>query len=100
MGGRSLEITIGDRTQSLKDWAAEAGLPYGTVHQRVRVLGWPVERALSEPPKPRPENVLIEHSGRAMTANAWAKVTGVPSATIRNRLALGWSVARALETPR
>jgi hypothetical protein len=38
-------ITIGGRTQCLKDWAAEVGLRYDTVHARLK-RGWSIDKAL------------------------------------------------------
>jgi len=38
-------VTIGSRTQCLKDWALEFGIDYQRVHGRVR-RGWSVESAL------------------------------------------------------
>lgn len=37
------------RTQCLKDWAAEAGIPYLTFYTRLRRYGWSFEDALNTP---------------------------------------------------
>jgi hypothetical protein len=42
-------ITHGGRTQTLAEWAREAGLKPGTVTRRLNKLGWSIQRALSEP---------------------------------------------------
>jgi len=41
-------IAFRGRTQSLAAWAEELGIPYFTIHARLR-RDWPIERALSEP---------------------------------------------------
>lgn len=41
--------TLNGETRILKDWAELYGVPYKRVHQRVRVHGWSLERALTAP---------------------------------------------------
>lgn len=43
-------VTLGDRTQVLKDWTTEFGLPYEMVTSRVR-SGWDPVAALLKPPR-------------------------------------------------
>lgn len=43
-------VEFGGEVLSLRAAAIRAGMPYGLVKNRVRILGWPVERALTEPP--------------------------------------------------
>jgi len=38
-----------DRVNTLAGWAREFGLPYLTLYERVRELGWSIERALTTP---------------------------------------------------
>lgn len=40
------------RKQSLADWATEFGLAYNTLLARVHRLKWPIEKALTTPPRP------------------------------------------------
>lgn len=40
--------TFQGRTQTLSDWAKEMGIKRTTLHMRVRVYGWSIERALTE----------------------------------------------------
>jgi hypothetical protein len=40
-------LTLGDRTQSMADWAGELGISYGALTMRLD-RGWPLERALTE----------------------------------------------------
>jgi hypothetical protein len=46
---RPEQFTIGERRQSLPDWAREAGLPYQRVWRRIHRDGWTLERTLGEP---------------------------------------------------
>ncbi|WP_280186032.1 MULTISPECIES: hypothetical protein [Nocardia] len=42
-------ITYRGRTQTIAEWAREVGLPRGVVYNRIMLLKWPVDRALTEP---------------------------------------------------
>jgi hypothetical protein len=44
-------------------------------------------------------NHLLAHKGQTFTLQAWAERTGLKATTIRRRLKMGWTVARALESP-
>jgi len=48
----------------------------------------------------RRNNRLVTHDGRTQCLAAWAEETGLPQSTLNNRLRLGWTVERALTTPR
>jgi hypothetical protein len=45
-------------------------------------------------------NHLIEHNGATACITEWAEKTGLPPYTIQKRLAKGWPISRALETPK
>lgn len=46
------------------------------------------------------EGHMITHGGRTMAICQWAKVTGIPRATIRSRInTFGWEPGRAVSTP-
>lgn len=42
-------LSYGGKTQTLTQWCTELGMKFSTVYDRLK-RGWPVERALSEPP--------------------------------------------------
>lgn len=46
---KSVRLTYNGKTQTMAEWAKELGLPSSTLHNRIRVNGWSVERALSTP---------------------------------------------------
>lgn len=43
------ELTYDGRTQSIKDWALELGMPYPTLYDRINRNGWSVEEAIEIP---------------------------------------------------
>src|SRR5262249_18282820 len=45
----NVRLTFNGRTQSIKQWAMETGIPYKTLYYRIRYSSWPVEEALSTP---------------------------------------------------
>lgn len=50
---RSVHIEFNGKTQTLAQWAHELDMPTSTLHNRIRVHGWSIERALTEPIKGR-----------------------------------------------
>lgn len=44
-------VTHEGKTQTMKEWAHEVGIPYKAVWARMQKLGWSAERALTEPVK-------------------------------------------------
>lgn len=46
---RNRNFTFGGKTQCLRRWAAELGVGYDTLYQRVCRAGWSVERAFTTP---------------------------------------------------
>lgn len=45
----SVMIEFNGKTQNISSWARETGISPATLHTRLRVKGWSVERALTEP---------------------------------------------------
>ena len=46
---RSVFITFNGKTQTLTQWANELNIKKSTLHNRIRVHGWSIERAFTEP---------------------------------------------------
>ena len=46
---RNVLVTHKGKTQTMKEWANEVGIPYKVVWARMQKLGWSVERALTDP---------------------------------------------------
>lgn len=45
----NIRLSFNGKTQCLAHWAKETGLPYGTLWERIKVLHWGTERALTTP---------------------------------------------------
>lgn len=43
-------ITFNGKTQSIRRWAKETGISYGTLWERIAIWGWSPEKALTTPP--------------------------------------------------
>ena len=39
------------RTQTIAQWSEDLNIPYELIYRRIKVLGWSVERALTQPPR-------------------------------------------------
>ena len=97
------------KTQCVTDWAKETGVSVGAIFARIDQCKWSVEKALTTPPlrptekpsKPKKErqSLMLEHGGRSQKVAAWAKELGIEEGVIRQRLALGWDVSKALTAP-
>lgn len=42
-------ITYNDKTQTIREWAAELDIPYKTLYHRIQVRKWDIEKALTQP---------------------------------------------------
>lgn len=51
---RRVEYTAFGKSLLVVEWAELTGIPYNTLHARINKLGWPVEKALSQPVALRP----------------------------------------------
>jgi hypothetical protein len=49
---KNRRLTFAGETLCVADWAERAGIPEPTLRDRIFRLGWPVERALTEPLRP------------------------------------------------
>lgn len=116
-------IEFNGRTQSITEWAVETGISISALSIRLDRLGWPIDRALTEPmidavaavargrakrwaghvkkvaPEPRVP-VTVEYQGREMTVAELSALTGIGAKLLRKRiLERGWTVDRAATTP-
>ena len=48
-GFKALDIEYQGKTQGLKAWARDHGIKYITLYRRVKVLNWPIDKALNTP---------------------------------------------------
>lgn len=49
---KNVFIEFNGKRQTLAQWSRELNMPTSTLHNRIRVHGWSVERALTEPRRP------------------------------------------------
>ncbi|WP_332712629.1 hypothetical protein [Pelagibacterium mangrovi] len=61
-------ITFRGKTRSLVDWAHEVGIDPKTLRDRLNKFGWPIERALTEPPNPPRRKPHSDTGGYAETS--------------------------------
>jgi hypothetical protein len=48
-----LSVTYDGRSQSIKEWSSETGIPGTVLYLRIFFLGWDIDRAMKESPRPR-----------------------------------------------
>lgn len=88
-------VTIRSKTQTIAEWAREAGLPAQTLYNRFR-RGQTGEEMLLPPGGKRKNAVMLTFNGETLSVAAWAKRLGVRRKTIKERLRRGWTVETAL----
>jgi hypothetical protein len=89
-------LTLGDRTQSITDWARELKTSRAAISDRLH-RGMSVEDALTTPFNL--DQRFLTHAGETLSLTGWSKKLGWPIYVIQNRLRKGWTVERALTTP-
>lgn len=47
----TVRVTFNGQSRSIRQWAIHLGINYGTLVERIRVLNWPIEKALTQPPR-------------------------------------------------
>lgn len=91
------------RSQTLAQWAQEYGIDWHVLRARLDRYGWSIEEALTTPVGERGYNRntrYLTFQGRTQSVSAWAREVGLARRTIRNRLAKGWPLEKALTQPR
>lgn len=97
---RNRLITWNGVTKALAEWAEEVGIPYGSLKTRICKLGWPVERALTEPVIAGARAKECTFKGKSQTLKEWARETGIPYGSLKARIRkYGWPIERALTEP-
>lgn len=104
-GGRG--ITICEewlKFEAFLDWALKSGYKDGLTIDRIDVNGnycpencrWVTMKVQSNN---RRSNHLLEYKGQTKTIGEWATCLNIRPGTIYQRLKLGWSIEKTLETP-
>jgi hypothetical protein len=74
---KAVPITFNGKTQSLYRWSLETGIPYITLHQRIKKLGWSLKRAFSEKVQSKVKR-LITYNNKTLNLNEWSKKLRIP----------------------
>lgn len=88
------------RRLTVREWALDAGIPERLLRGRLR-MGWPMERALTEPTKNQtPDGPLtLTYQGQTKTLQQWAHTVGVEEGALRARFNRGWDAEAILTKP-
>lgn len=87
------------QTHPLKRWARIYNMCPSTLKGRID-RGWAFEDAIKTPPKEAPFKTLkFEYNGESRTVAEWAKLTGIPYNTVKNRIKKGLDMHHVLNDP-
>jgi hypothetical protein len=90
---RNRMLTFNGVTQCAADWAAAVGIPWPTIHRRLKD-GWPIERVLTlRAHESRAK--LLTYNGVTRSTRDWARHLGISPELLRWRLAR-WPLDAAL----
>lgn len=96
-------LTFAGRTMCLQDWATQVGIGPPTILRRLQ-RGWSIEKALTTKAIRRTHTDAGEKlyvlNGRKQHLAAWSRELDISPAAILHRIQSGWSVKRALTTPK
>lgn len=82
---------------SIAEWARILNIRRELIKDRI-LAGWDVERALTEPAKPKER--LLSYNGETHNFTEWANITGIPRRTLYTRYNdMHWSVEDTLTKP-
>lgn len=93
----SRRLTFRGETRTMTEWAELLGLSVWALSKRLNAHGWSVEDALTKPVK-RMDRSGLCIDGEVKSFEAWARVSPVTVAAIRQRLKKGWDPKRAVFT--
>lgn len=52
-------LTFNGKSAPMAVWATEFGLPFSMLHDRINKLGWPIDKAITTPPRKQKNSKLI-----------------------------------------
>lgn len=87
-------LTVKEKTQCIKAWAEEIGVPRTRIRDRIR-LGWNHEDAVYI----NRGGKILEWQGQRRCMKEWAEILSIKPITLYSRIRLGWSVSEALSRP-
>lgn len=99
----SVYVDYKGKQRLLAELCEEQNMKLGLVHNRIFQYGWDIERALSEPIKPRQNFIVVTWNGEKRKLVDVLRELGITSRTdqqrIRERINSGWSVEAAIKQP-
>lgn len=94
---KNIMIEYKGKTQTLAQWADETGIPYKTLHKRIKT-GWNIEKAMTQ--KGNPLHCGITYNGKTQTIAEWAREYNINYDKLKQRInKYNWDIERALSTP-
>lgn len=93
-------ISFNGEERCLKEWAEILGIPYRELHLRIHNYGWSIDRAFTTGLKPHKKFFSLD--GKTMSMASWNEQIGANrnSGVVKDRLKSGWSLEKALTTPK
>lgn len=91
------KVIYKDEEYNIGDLADKFSLTSRVLYDRVFDLGWDIEKALTTPVITQ-NSVYLTYKGVTKKQAEWEKELGFKNNLIGKRLALGWSVEKAIET--
>lgn len=91
----AIPLTYKGKTQTLKEWASETGIPFSVLNRR-RYLDWTPDEIIETPIK-RYDN--LKWQGQSWSIRGLAKHIGMPHSTLARRLQTGMTLDEAVTTP-
>ena len=88
-------ISFAGKTQTLRQWSEELGIPYSTLRSRINLYKYPIEKAFSLETFDRKAEYY--YKGETKRLYEWCKELNLPYGRVQRRLQLGWTIERALE---
>jgi hypothetical protein len=101
-------LTHGGETLTVSQWADRIGCPAGTLVRRLGA-GWDDSATVTTPvdaryrrakhPEKDVSTRMLTHGGETLLDEEWSRRLGGKGTLVRGRIAIGWTVERAVTTP-
>lgn len=87
---------INGEKKTLRAWAEEYEMNFGTVESRIKRNGWSLEKALTTPARSFRKRPDLFYNGQTKSQLQWAKEYGINPSSFFNRIDAGESIEQAL----
>ena len=94
-------LTFNNQTLTITEWSEISGIKRRTIQNRIDD-GWPAQRAIFEPLglRMKSSSRITSFNGVTKNLSQWAENLGITQSAISTRIKRGWSVEKAITTPR